>query len=497
MTLKIYHKKRNFKRTPEPYGKKEKTGSNLLFIVQKHAASHLHYDFRLELDGVLKSWAVPKGPSLDPHVKHLAVHVEDHPLAYGSFEGIIPAGEYGGGTVMLWDEGRWIPEGDAHAAYKKGDLTFTLKGKKLKGLWKLIRFKNDPKNWLLMKLDDKYAKPETDYNITEKKSLSVVSQKTMEQIAGAKGVKTWNSNGSEKNKKIVKEKPVTSTESFKLTHPDKILYPEGKITKFDLADYYNQIQEWMLPYVVKRPLTLVRCPSGYKKECFYQKHLNEHQQKDLYSIDIKENKKTDQYPYVKDVTGLIALVQLGVLEIHMWGCHVDKIEKPDIVVFDLDPADDVPWKRVIEAAFFVKEELEKLNLVSFVKTTGGKGLHVVVPIKRLHDWEYVSTFAKAFVDYLVQKEPTKYIGTMSKAKRKGKIFIDYLRNQRGATSIAPYSTRAKAHAPVSTPIAWDELTVKLKSDSFNINNIFERLNKLKEDPWAELLQVKQSLNFKK
>jgi len=194
MTLKKYHQKRNFSKTPEPVGKLGKK-SKFTYMIQKHAASHLHYDFRLELDGVLKSWAVPKGPSLDPSVKRLAVHVEDHPIEYASFEGIIPKGQYGGGTVMLWDQGSWQPlDEDVARAYKKGDLKFRLNGEKLKGDWKLIQIKKDPKNWLLIKATDDYARPETKFDITKKEDLSVKSGRSMEEIAANKKVRVWNSN---------------------------------------------------------------------------------------------------------------------------------------------------------------------------------------------------------------------------------------------------------------------------------------------------------------
>lgn len=183
MTLNIYHKKRNFKSTPEPYGDKP-INRHDLYVIQKHEASHLHYDFRLQMDGVLKSWAVPKGPSLDPQVKRLAVQVEDHPVEYGSFEGTIPEGHYGAGTVMIWDRGTWVPQDkNLEQAYQAGNITLLLNGKKLHGLWKLIRIKSTPKNWLLFKIEDEYAKPEADYNITEKEDHSVASDKSMDEIA--------------------------------------------------------------------------------------------------------------------------------------------------------------------------------------------------------------------------------------------------------------------------------------------------------------------------
>jgi len=248
-----------------------------------------------------------------------------------------------------------------------------------------------------------------------------------------------------------------------------------------------------LPYVINRPLTLLRCPKGCDQKCFFQKHLNESVPDALYSVDIKEKQKTEQYTYIKDVHGLIALVQLGVLEIHPWGSRIDHIEKPDVIIFDLDPAPEVEWKKVINAARFVKEQLENINLDSFVKTTGGKGLHVVVPIKRLYDWNEIKAFSRAVVDFIVAQKPKDFVGTMNKEKRIGKIYIDYLRNQRGATAIAPFSTRAKDNAPVATPISWDELSVRIKSNTFNIKNLPAHLARLKNDPWADFFRVKQSL----
>lgn len=819
MILKEYNKKRNFKKTPEPLGKKSKQ-QKFLYIIQKHAASHLHYDFRLELGGALKSWAVPKGPSLDPTVKRLAVHVEDHPIEYGSFEGIIPAGEYGGGTVMLWDKGTWIPQDDnPEKAYKNGSMSVILKGKKLKGLWKLVRLKTDPKNWLLIKSKDDYARSSASYDVTEAEPLSVVSKRSMNAIAGTKdsskenkpakkkaSKKTINSNILVKKSKIPKtidpqlatlvdrppigkqwlheikfdgyrlicfiinhkiklitrrhqdwtakfpdlvshlenlpvknaifdgeivvldkknisrfqllqnaihhekqkniiyylfdllyyddydltnvpllkrkellhqlileandptlrfseyvlgngnrvfekscrkgqegiisklidgtyiqkrtrdwckskcvkrqefivcgytkprgkrayfgslllavydghilkycghvgtgfteesledmahllqeykslhmpfantppdakyvtwvkpqivievefsewtEEGILRTPSFKgvrsdklpkdvimekpthkktihknstsnhtllkLTHPDKLLYPEARITKLQFAEYYLDIAPWILPYLSNRPLTLVRCPNGWNQKCFFQKHLHEIDNDSLHTVAIKEKNKTEHYIYIKDKTGLLTLAQMGVLEIHVWNCHIDKVEKPDMIVFDLDPAPDVEWKKVIHAARFIRDNLEKINLQSFVRTTGGKGLHVVIPIKRQYDWDEIIAFSQAFVNYLVALKPNDYIGTMSKAKRTGKIFIDYLRNLRGATAISSYSTRALKNAPIATPLSWDELTTKIKPDSFTLTNLPKRLAKLKNDPWEEFFSIKQSL----
>ncbi|MHB1221097.1 MAG: DNA ligase D [Gammaproteobacteria bacterium] len=804
MSLRKYHSRRNFKKTLEPSGAAKKTKTkNLLFVIQKHAASHLHYDFRLEMDGVLKSWAVPKGPSLDPKVKRLAVHVEDHPISYGSFEGTIPKGQYGGGAVMLWDTGTWeCLNENPRKAYENGDLKFRLNGKKLKGDWKLIKIKNDPKNWLLIKANDKYVNDST-YDITQDKNESVVSHKTIDKIGhddallaldaekskmpiaispelatlttnipngdqwlhevkfdgyrllsfiegkkitlrtrnkndwtekfpvlkkelGSLGLEsaildgelvavddehhynfqllqnaihdrktaelryyvfdilyfngrdltalplierkkmlkniiqsgsnviqysdhivgngksifkescqlklegivskrvdslylqkrgedwlkikcgqrqefiicgytmpqgkrqffgslllgayedgtlvycghvgtgfteaslkelhqqfkrhitdhmpfkknppdskrvTWlepsivveveftswtqdkilrhpSFKGIRKDKQannVIIEVPtpikkITEThkaEGYSLSHPAKVLYPENSITKLEIAKFYDAIQEWILPHIIERPLTLVRCPHGYNEPCFYQKHINHTNIPSFFSIDIKQKENNEHYTYIKNINGLISLVQLGALEIHPWPARVDKLENPDLMIFDLDPGPGVEWKAMIAGAKFIRDQLETLGLVSFVKTTGGKGLHIHVPIKRQYTWDEMKAFSRAFVDYIVAEDPERYIGVMTKAKRDGKIFIDYHRNQRGATSIAAYSTRAREGAPVATPITWDELTSRLKSDHFTVKNLLKRLDGLKEDPWKDYFKMHQVLKHLK
>ncbi len=821
MTLKRYQQKRSFNKTPEPKGKLAKKSKNL-FVIQKHAATHLHYDFRLELNGVLLSWAVPKGPSLNPSVKRLAMHVEDHPVEYGSFEGIIPKNQYGGGTVMIWDKGEWhCDDTNPKAAYKKGDLTFTLKAKKLKGKWKLIRMHHDDKTWLLIKIKDQYANALKNVDITLEKPNSVISNQSIDEIANhykhvwdskndkkksaerispnikinlplkkfpkiiypqlatlvdqppkgenwlheikfdgyrllafkqdnktrlytrnhndwthkfpsiekavnklpiknvildgevvildenqhsdfqllqnaltensgtfyyyvfdilyyenfnlmslpllerktilkellsafnndtlrysdhvlgfgdqvfkkaaklglegivskkiqspysqtrdpnwlkIKGIKRqefviggfnpsvrrkyfrslmlgvfnkkdelcycgnvgtgfteeslktihallsknltgkmpfrtrppasknatwvkptlvaeiefteWTDSGTLRHpsfkgirtdksakmvtqeietpiKNVVRTHETAMNHSLHLTHPEKILYAEGNITKLDIAHYYEAIQEWILPYVSNRPLTLVRCPNDYQ-HCFYQKHIAQKVPAGINKIAIKDKEGKREYLYINDYEGLLALPQLGVLELHPWGSHIKNIEHPDMIIFDLDPAPNVTWKRVVKAALEIKTILDDLKLQSFVKTTGGKGLHVVTPIKPEYSWDDISQFTHTLVTYLVANNSKEYISKMSKAVRPNKIFIDYLRNKRGATAVAPYSTRAKKYAPVATPIAWDELTNDRRDTFFTIKTIIPRLDQLKHDPWKNFLKVEQSLNL--
>lgn len=277
------------------------------------------------------------------------------------------------------------------------------------------------------------------------------------------------------------------------THFDRVLYPEQGITKKQLAEFYENISEWILPYIINRPLTLLRCPQGQQRKCFYQKNMTESFPEGVFGLSVKEKEETRKYIYIKNVAGLMALVQLGVLEIHPWGSTVNNIEKPDQVTFDLDPAPGVQWVKVIAAARDIRKQLEKLNLKSFVKTSGGKGLHIVLPIRKNYEWDKIKLFTHAFVEHMVNKNPQAYTGAISKSKRQGKIFIDYLRNVRGATTVAAYSTRARPGAPVSTPLHWDELTPRIQSTSYTVNNLLKRLTSLKDDPWVDFFTIKQTL----
>lgn len=269
-----------------------------------------------------------------------------------------------------------------------------------------------------------------------------------------------------------------------LTHPDKVLYPEDEVTKLDLVNYYQAIEKWILPYIINRPLTLVRCPDTYKA-CFYQKHLNQSIPAGVKTIRIKEKTKTDNYIYITNLTGLLSLVQLGVLEFHAWRSNVKKVEYPAIITFDLDPAPGIAWKEVTAAAKLLRKYLLKLDLKSFVASTGGKGLHVVVPIKPEYDWDDIKNFSHALVELIVSAYPDKYVSTISKTKRTGKIFIDYLRNQKGATAIVPYSTRARKGAPVATPLRWEELSNHAEDNQYTLFTLPVRMRKIKKDPWED------------
>jgi bifunctional non-homologous end joining protein LigD len=254
-----------------------------------------------------------------------------------------------------------------------------------------------------------------------------------------------------------------------------------------------QVAEWMLPHVVGRPLAIVRCPAGSDKPCFFQKHPSDGAAKDLREVNIAKTGAPEYHVAIDTVAGLISLVQMGVLEIHVWGSRDGQLERPDRLIFDLDPDPTVDWPQVVDAARTVRLLLEKLGLRSFLKTTGGKGLHLVVPVEPRADWDEAKAFCRGVADFMVQAAPDLFIATMSKAARKGKIFIDYLRNGRGATAVAPYSTRARPGATVSAPITWEELSASLHSDHFTIENLPSRLSRLKTDPWVGMADTKQSI----
>ncbi|WP_134499113.1 non-homologous end-joining DNA ligase [Microvirga pakistanensis] len=513
--LASYRSKRDFTRTSEPEGKTaRRKGSS--FVVQKHDASRLHYDFRLELDGVLKSWAVAKGPSLVKGEKRLAVQVEDHPLAYADFEGTIPEGQYGGGTVLVWDRGTWEPEGDPQKGYDEGRLTFRLDGEKLHGTWHLIRMAKRPRerqeSWLLIKADDPYARTEDVPDILEEEPLSVKSGRSIEEIAPTRRAAKGTAKRKTASKKAAappvekRASPAKRTATAKaakasdvavagipLTHPERVLWEDQGLTKQELAEFYAGVAEWLLPHLVDRPLTLIRCPSGAQKKCFVQRHSWAGMNYAIHSTMVPDTSGKLEVLTVTDIQGVVALVQSGVLELHVWGATMKDLERPDRLIFDLDPGEGVEWTQVIEGALAIRERLKALGLETFVKTTGGKGLHVVAPLRPKAAWKDALDFARNMAEAMATDEPDRYTTTSVKNERKAKIFIDYLRNNREASAVAPYSSRSRPGAPVATPVAWEELTPDLKPNSFTVPNLGQRLSSLREDPWARMAQVDQVL----
>jgi bifunctional non-homologous end joining protein LigD len=335
----------------------------------------------------------------------------------------------------------------------------------------------------------------------DKDARSIIHERPLPNSAAKKPMRTGRHGRSRRkpNSQVTSSVNARSTGSMPvvsgvtLSHPDRVLFPEQGVTKLTLAQYYESVSKWILPHVEDRPLTLVRCPEGYKKECFYQKHAGDHMPDTVGRVEIPEEEGSSWYMVADSLPALVGLVQMGVLELHTWGAKRDQLEKPDRMILDLDPDPAVEWPLVIEGAQLLRTLLEELDLTSFVKTTGGKGLHVVVPLQRAQTWDEVKTFSKAVADHLVRAIPERFLSNMSKKKRKGKIFLDYLRNSRGATAVAAYSTRARPRAPLSVPIGWNELSGEMRSDHFTLENISERLERLRKDPWKDYFTIKQRL----
>ncbi len=283
-------------------------------------------------------------------------------------------------------------------------------------------------------------------------------------------------------------------EDITISHPDRVVYPAAKYTKSDLAQYYADVADWMLPHVKDRPLSLLRCPQGQGGQCFYQKHWTTKLPAGLGLVDIEEeNDESGPYVFVKDARGLVALVQYGVMELHLWGARADKVDRPDRIVFDLDPDEAVGWPEIMDTALQVRSLLADCKLESWLKTSGGKGLHVVVPIARRVSWDDVRDFARLVSARLMHDSPDRIVDVASKAARKGKIYIDYLRNGKGSTAIAPWSSRAREGAPISLPVSWED-SAKLKSgNAVSIRDAVSIANDMRVDPWADMLKSRQRL----
>jgi bifunctional non-homologous end joining protein LigD len=528
MGLKSYRKKRDFTRTPEPRGKTVKTGRRR-FVVQEHHASRLHFDFRLEMGGVLKSWSVPKGPTLDPREKRLAVATEDHPVDYLKFEGHIEEGNYGAGEVRIWDAGTYEiapdvkdggvdKDGDPGAAFGKGRLSFILKGDKLRGEFNLIRMKNRDRQWLLIKGKDKFSKPGWELETVlspEDKDVEPASRKSSKRSGKSDDERT----GSRRKKKSIlsesarDKRPDSAARFFKarklsgdadvkvkndilaLTNLNKVYWPEDGYTKGDLIKYYYEISRHLLPYLQDRPLILKRYPDGIAKGSFYQHGLDDAPEHIRTSrIKVTEGHQVD-YIIGGTLATLLYTANLGAIEQHPWHSRIESLDQPDWIVFDLDPGEGVRYSTICEVALGVKETLEQLSLACYAKTSGSRGMHIYVPIKPSYDYERVADIAGQVAEMVASEHPEIATTERSLKKRKrDQVYLDHMQNNRGKSIVAPYSVRPREGATVSTPLDWSEVKRKKVTPlDFTIKNIVKRIER-KGDLFASVLSDRQSLS---
>lgn len=489
MGLAAYKKKRSFTKTSEPQAGKC-TEQLLRFVVQKHAASHLHYDFRLELGGVLKSWVLPKGPSLDPTVKRLAMMVNDHLYDYRNFEGIIPQDEYGGGTIIIWDEGVYEPSDIKTIDVKKQEkhllhqlhtnkLKFKLKGKKLKGEFALVKTHGKDENaWLLIKIDDNYASKAD----VLKKDKSVISKKTVAQLTKIFSKK--NHLKTTKRKPILNSKDTTqlrkiNNHEIKFTNLNKLYWPIEKITKRDLINYYFQIAPYILPYLNNRPQSLNRYPNGINGKSFYQKDVTGKVPDwiDTYMYHTEENEEDKHFLLGNNEATLLYIINMGCIEINTWSSTVKKPDNPTWCIIDLDP-DQNSFNQVIEAAQVTKQVLDDMQVPCYCKTSGSTGLHIYIPLGNKYTYEQSKEFARIIVTLVNQELPNYTTLERIVANRQGKMYLDFLQNRPQATIAATYSVRPKPGATVSMPLQWDEVKKGLKMKDFNIYNAVKRVDDL-------------------
>jgi bifunctional non-homologous end joining protein LigD len=463
VALHEYQTRRNFRKTPEPKGEPMRSRSRPMFVVQEHHASRLHFDFRLEAAGVLKSWAVPRGPSLDPRVKRLAVRTEDHPLAYGNFQGTIPAGEYGAGEVILWDRGTYEnllaqkPQPmSVDEALEVGRLEFLLHGRKLRGRFALIRLKPSAarkESWLLIKMKDEYARTDDD------SETPPPARHTSKKSDGA------------------------PPSEVVLTHPDKVLFPDDGITKRDIFAYYDRIAPHLLPFLKDRPIALERLPDGLGKTRFWQKNLPDSYPDWIPRVEIPTQKgKPVRYPVVNDRETLLYFVNQGTLTFHPWLSRVQDLDRPDFVLFDLDP-DDSSFAETMAVAKQLHKVLQEMGQTAFVKTSGKRGLHVLVPWAEDGDFDAARAWAADVADRVIEDMPEVATREIRKAKRGRKVYIDIMQNTRGHHVVPPYVVRAAPGAPVSVPLRWSELKHGLTPTKYTIHTIFRRLSHQKHAPF--------------
>lgn len=523
--LAPYHRKRDFDRTPEPAGTTTEpaptTGARR-FVVQRHRARRLHYDLRFEIDGVLASWAVPKGPTLDPRARHMAVHVEDHPVEYIDFEGVIPSGEYGGGDVIVWDRGTWEPHGtdDPAAAVAAGELHAEVHGEKLRGRLVLVRRGDDgadKEQWLLLHKKDDYAVEGWD---PEDHPRSVISGRTNDEVQ-ADPERVWRSDlpaaeasvavrpatvpgPNQEELDALDDLPGHGTwwvfgRRLRLTNLDKSLFParpgEAPVTKRELVRYAAQIAPVVLPYLAGRALNMHRYPNGADQKGFWHKQLPAHAPEWLPRWDNPEADRgeTTTYLVVDEPAALVWAANFGALEWHAWTSRTDAPHQPTYALFDIDPGSSTSWDDVLALARLHRTALEHLGVRAQPKVTGRRGIQIWVPIARGPGFDDTRAWVEQLSRAVGAVVPDLVSWRWEVRERGGQARLDFTQNAINKTLVAPYSPRAAAGAPVSAPIAWDELDdPHLRPDAFTIRTVLDRVAE-RGDPFRAVLTADQTL----
>jgi bifunctional non-homologous end joining protein LigD len=508
MALESYKRKRRFNATPEPPGAVSRSNRHR-FVVQEHHASRLHFDFRLEMGGVLKSWAVPKGPSLDPRQKRLAVMTEDHPVQYLTFEGHIAEGNYGAGDMRIWDSGHYEvgENADPVAEVAEGRLSFQLFGTKLHGSFNFVRMhggfgQQDKEQWLLIKAQDEYSDPDWELqtilpiSASERSQLSGKgrqSKKVVHKIEAAPDDNSHKRTTRKKSDAVVSLRKAFAAR-FKseavevqvgehvvsFTNLRKVLWPDEGYTKRDLLLYYESIAETMLPYLKDRPLVLKRYPNGIAGSSFFQHNVPEAPEF-LQTVEVRiedaREQETIHYALCNNLASLLYLANIGNIAFNPWLSRIEQLDEPDWIVFDLDPG-AVGFDEVRRVALLTRDLLNELELQGYPKTSGSRGMHVHVPLAKGHSYQDAALFAERFAKVIQKENPDLVTLERSLKKReRAEVYFDYLQNAQGKTMVAPYSVRAKPGATVATPLQWSEVEKGFDPRAFAIKTMEARLKK--------------------